>query len=324
MSKEHPSVFISYSWDSEEHENWVTVLAAKLRENGVDATIDKFETQSKTVNLNRMMVEKIKNSDNILLILTENYAKKADTFQGGVGYETNLLIRYIKDNPDKIILIMRHKGDYRKAVPFYLEGFHFIDFSHDDQFDIRFNELLHRIYQVDVIDVPKVGAKPKLESKKIIYDRAVNEITNIIPNFKEITDLDKNKFMKQSYSKILSLLSDFAEQTKHKNNNFDYDKDIVHNQKTIMRFYINGMEKYAVKIWLGNLLGGASQSIYLSYGRFSIDSDNSFNDVIECEVTKTKDLKLKMTMNFMTGNNASDAYGIAVKIWKQVVQYLGY
>ena len=324
MSKEHPSVFISYSWDSEEHENWVTVLAAKLRENGVDATIDKFETQSKTVNLNRMMVEKIKNSDNILLILTENYAKKTDTFQGGVGYETNLLIRYIKDNPDKIILIMRHKGDYRKAVPFYLEGFHFIDFSHDDQFDIRFNELLHRIYQVDVIDVPKVGAKPKLESKKIIYDRAVNEITNIIPNFKEITDLDKNKFMKQSYSKILSLLSDFAEQTKHKNNNFDYDKDIVHNQKTIMRFYINGMEKYAVKIWLGNLLGGASQSIYLSYGRFSIDSDNSFNDVIECEVTKTKDLKLKITMNFMTGNNASDAYGIAVEIWKQIVQYLNH
>lgn len=324
MSKEHPSVFISYSWDSEEHENWVTVLAAKLRENGVDATIDKFETQSKTVNLNRMMVEKIKNSDNILLILTENYAKKADTFQGGVGYETNLLIRYIKDNPDKIILIMRHKGDYRKAVPFYLEGFHFIDFSHDDQFDIKFDELLHRIYQVDVIDVPKVGAKPKLKSKKIIYDRTVNEITNIIPNFKEITDLDKNKFMKQSYSKILSLLFGFAEQTKHKNNNFDYDKDIVHNQKTIMRFYINGMEKYAVKIWLGNLLGGASQSIYLSYGRFSIDSDNSFNDVIECEVTKTKDLKLKMTMNFMTGNNASDAYGIAVEIWKQIVQYLNH
>ena len=324
MSKEHPSVFISYSWDSEEHENWVTFLAAKLRENGVDATIDKFETQSKTVNLNRIMVEKIKNSDNILLILTENYAKKADTFQGGVGYETNLLIRYIKDNPDKIILIMRHKGDYRKAVPFYLEGFHFIDFSHDDQFDIKFDELLHRIYQVDVIDVPKVGAKPKLESKKIIYDRAVNEIANIIPNFKEITDLDKNKFMKQSYSKILSLLSDFAEQTKHKNNNFDYDKDVVHNQKTIMRFYINGMEKYAVKIWLGNLFGGKNQSIYLSYGRFSIDSDNSFNDVIECEVTKTKDLKLKMTMNFMTGNNASDAYRIAVKIWKQIVQYLGY
>jgi len=38
----------------------VAFLATKLRENGVDATIDKFETQSKTVNLNRMMVEKIK------------------------------------------------------------------------------------------------------------------------------------------------------------------------------------------------------------------------------------------------------------------------
>ncbi|MDK2801128.1 MAG: hypothetical protein PWQ70_2747 [Clostridiales bacterium] len=82
----------------------------------------------------------------------------------------------------------------------------------------------------------------------------MNETTNIIPNFKEITDLDKNKFMKQSYSKILLLLYEFAEQTKQKNNNFDYDKDIVHNQKTILRFYINGMEKYAVKIWLGNLI----------------------------------------------------------------------
>ncbi|MCG1012151.1 TIR domain-containing protein [Tepidanaerobacter sp. GT38] len=59
MRKEYPTVFISYSWDSEEHENWVAFLAAKLRENGVDATIDKFETQSKTVNLNRMMIEKI-------------------------------------------------------------------------------------------------------------------------------------------------------------------------------------------------------------------------------------------------------------------------
>lgn len=67
------------------------------------------------------------------------------------------------------------------------------------------------------------------------------------------------------------------------------------------------MGKYAVKIWLRNLFGNKNQNIYLSYGRFNIDSDNSFNDVVECEVTKTKDLKSKITMNFMTGSNASDA-----------------
>lgn len=322
MSKEHPSVFISYSWDNEKHEDWVIVLAAKLRENGVVATIDKFETQSRTVNLNRMMVENIKNNGNILLVLTENYANKADIFQDGVGYETNLLIQYIKDNPDKIILIMRHKGDYRKAVPFYLGGFHFIDFSHDDQFDIKFNELLHRIYQIDVIDVPKVGAKPKLEPKKIIYDRVESENVNIIPNFKEITDLDKNKFMKQSYAEILSHLSDFAEQTKQKNSNFDYERDIIHNQKAVIRFYINGMEKHAIKIWLGDLLGGAGQSIYLSYGRLSTNNDNSFNNVIECEITKNKDLRLKMAMNFMAENNIGDVYGVAVEIWKDIIQHL--
>jgi len=42
--------------------------------------------------------------------------------------------------------------------------------------------------------------------------------------------------MKQSYSKILTLLYEFGGQTKQKNNNFDCDKDIVHNQKTILRF----------------------------------------------------------------------------------------
>ncbi len=42
------------------------------------------------------------------------------------------------------------------------------------------------------------------------------------------------------------------------------------------------------------------------------------------DTNETKDLKLKMTMNFMARNNASDAYGIAIEIWKQIVQYLGY
>ena len=34
-------VFISYSWDGEEHQEWVEQLATKLEEEGLEITFDK-------------------------------------------------------------------------------------------------------------------------------------------------------------------------------------------------------------------------------------------------------------------------------------------
>jgi hypothetical protein len=49
-------------------------------------------------------------------------------------------------------------------------------------------------------------------------------------------------------------LKQFADQTKQRNDNFDYEIDVVTNKKSIIRYYINEMEKEAVKIWLGSNL----------------------------------------------------------------------
>ena len=38
-----PKIFISYSWDSEEHKNSVLDLADNLRTHGIDCNIDRFE-----------------------------------------------------------------------------------------------------------------------------------------------------------------------------------------------------------------------------------------------------------------------------------------
>ena len=40
-TKEHPKVFISYSWEDEEHIEWTRELAKCLMENGVEAHIDQ-------------------------------------------------------------------------------------------------------------------------------------------------------------------------------------------------------------------------------------------------------------------------------------------
>lgn len=38
---EAPKVFASYSHDSDEHKKWVREFCTKLRENGVDVTLDQ-------------------------------------------------------------------------------------------------------------------------------------------------------------------------------------------------------------------------------------------------------------------------------------------
>lgn len=98
MQKNNPTVFVSYSWDDINHQQWVMGLTNELRKQGIDATMDIFETQLQTINLNAMMVSKIKDSDYIVVVLTENYAQKADEMKEGVGFETLLTMPYLREN----------------------------------------------------------------------------------------------------------------------------------------------------------------------------------------------------------------------------------
>ncbi|MCU9807465.1 toll/interleukin-1 receptor domain-containing protein [Paraclostridium sp. AKS46] len=141
----NPKVFISYSWDSEEHKEWVKQLWQTLRVNGVDASIDEAETQTGTIDLNRMMIEGIKDNEYIIVVLTENYARKSDNFQGGVGLETTFLQNFRLKNPKKIIPIIRSGG--RNAMPFYLQGLNYIDFSDDNNISNSFKDLLYRVFE---------------------------------------------------------------------------------------------------------------------------------------------------------------------------------
>ena len=126
--------------------------------------------------------------------------------------------------------------------------------------------------------------------------------------------------MKKSYTEIIEHLSQLAEQTKRKNHNFDYEIDVLTNKKSIIRYYINDMEKQIVKIWLANN-SSKEEYIFLSYNRHIIDSDNSFNEMITCEVDAKKNLKLKMTMQLYGDKEEKDAIEVATLIWKHIMQY---
>ncbi|MGI8380432.1 SEFIR domain-containing protein [Priestia megaterium] len=168
MQTERKTAFISYSWDSPEHEQWVIDLTNKLRmQGGVDAKCDKFKLYTETTDMNAMMVEQVQRNDYVIIVLTEGYANKAPQIQTGVGFETMLITPMLQHSQDKLIFITRD-ANREKTTPFQMRSFYSIDFSNPETFDKRFKELLHRIYQKPLYEQAPLGDIPLLEPEKIV------------------------------------------------------------------------------------------------------------------------------------------------------------
>jgi hypothetical protein len=83
-------VFISYSWDSEDHIKAVREFADRLRSEGIDAIIDQYE-ESPPDGWPRWMEKKIRDSRLVLLVCTEEYYKRV---MGEAGPDTGLGVRW--------------------------------------------------------------------------------------------------------------------------------------------------------------------------------------------------------------------------------------
>lgn len=126
-------IFISYSWDGDEHQAWVQRLASDLDEyQEFHVTFDMFDLDSFD-DKNVFMEEAVRDSDIIVVVCTEKYKTKAESRTGGVGIETYLTaIRHWeeseKGSPSNILVVSREKY----STPFYLRGKFRVDFHDDD------------------------------------------------------------------------------------------------------------------------------------------------------------------------------------------------
>jgi hypothetical protein len=159
-----PVVFVSYSWDSPEHEAWVVKLATKLRENGVDAILDKWDLGLLGKLLPHFMETAISRSDRVICIMTPNYKKKTENLTGGVGYEYSIITAEIftnNINTTKFIPLFRNGAD-ANAIPTALRGRMYVDMRDDTQFDEKFiHELLRDIHDEPKFRKPAIGEKTK-------------------------------------------------------------------------------------------------------------------------------------------------------------------
>ncbi|HLO65319.1 MAG TPA: TIR domain-containing protein [Azonexus sp.] len=137
-------VFISYSWDSEDHKQWVQQLADDLTELLPDLDVEYDQRgMDHRVDRNQFMEAGIFGSDAVLAIVTKNYTQKANARVGGVGRETAMAAeRHWKDidsqSKTRILAIKREAG---ADVPHYLTASLYFDFTRADAYAAELDRL---------------------------------------------------------------------------------------------------------------------------------------------------------------------------------------
>jgi len=154
-----PKVFVSYSHDSQAHKQWVLAFATRLRKVGVDAVLDQWDLGPGD-DIPLFMERNLATADRVLMICTENYVSKANAGAGGVGYEKMIVTADLMQKVDsnKIIPIVRQDGTH--LVPNFLRSKMYLDFSHEDQFEVSFDDLTRSIHNAPLFIKPEISTSP--------------------------------------------------------------------------------------------------------------------------------------------------------------------
>lgn len=136
-----PSVFISYSWDDDAHRDWVRTLAERLRADGLNVSIDRWSAVPGD-QLPAFMEQAIRNNQFVVIICTPRYKRRADTREGGVGYEGDIMTAEVMTlrNHRKFIPALRN-GTKVDAIPMWLSGKYYIDLTGEPYSERNYEDL---------------------------------------------------------------------------------------------------------------------------------------------------------------------------------------
>jgi len=158
-----PNVFISYSWDSKIHKDWVRKFGEDLVRNGVNIILDQWEV-GLGEDLGKFMQDGIANANHILIICTPNYVQKANKRKGGVGMENNLIIGHTYfnqvKNEKRVIAIIKEKISGKNSVPDYFMSKLYLDLTNNDNYNKIIEELLRTFFNKPKHQKPDLGKPP--------------------------------------------------------------------------------------------------------------------------------------------------------------------
>lgn len=170
---EHPKVFISYAWGSEDYRLKVRSFATDLMGNGIDVLLDQWSLKEGN-DTYAFMEQSVTDPTitNVLILLDPIYEKKANGRHGGVGTETQIISPeiYNKVKQEKFLPVIFERGENGEIPkPQYLKTMLHFDLSQEEKYDSEYQRLVKRLYGIEIVEKPELGKKPSwLEEKSMI------------------------------------------------------------------------------------------------------------------------------------------------------------
>ena len=155
-----PVVFISYSWDSEEHKKWVLDLSADLREKfRVYTLLDQYNRGGQ--DLITFMKKGLEKADRVLIIGTPKYKEKIEKLSGGAKFEDQVITIELYQSMDssKFIPVLR-EGSFLESFDNLIQLRTGYDMSDDAQYEKKLQELASDLWGVPINVAPALGPKP--------------------------------------------------------------------------------------------------------------------------------------------------------------------
>jgi hypothetical protein len=177
MVEKMQKVFISYSWDNDEHKLWVRELAARLRSDGIDVTLDQWHLIPGD-QLPEFMERSVRESNHVLIICTPKYKERSNNRQGGVGYEGDIITaEFMATRNHRIFIPILRKQTWENSAPNWLLGKYYIDLSTSPYSQRQYDDLLTTLLGTRE-EAPPVRVATKSESNIDVRARDSKDVTS--------------------------------------------------------------------------------------------------------------------------------------------------
>lgn len=152
---------MSYSHDDDRHRDWVLQLASRLRGNGVDVCLDRWDV-TLGGNLAHFMERTADDTYRVIAVVSETYSRKCNDRSGGAGVEAQMLSArlFSELDSDAVIPIIRNNPKNPPDLPAFLGGRLWQDLRDATTEEAAYERLLRDIHGVAVDAAPPIGPNP--------------------------------------------------------------------------------------------------------------------------------------------------------------------
>lgn len=158
-------VFISYSWDDDQHREWVLKFAERLQEeDGLEIVLDRSHLRP-GMDKNVFMEKSVTESDFVIVICTPGYAARANDRKGGVGYEATIITAQLAENilTAKFIPVLR-RGNWQSALPSWIKTKLGVDLQAEPYPEDQYQDLVCALRAISLQAVTHTSGAPSIDT----------------------------------------------------------------------------------------------------------------------------------------------------------------